>query len=109
MTTDVPLVLWLFVVNLGVVFGAGVYEQSVVAPGWLIRQSGQPPRWDAAAARRDDVGRRFWVLAATLPFTILTVTSVVLAWPATSRLLAFELSRSIARTVRTAGAAGSPT
>ena len=83
MTTDVPLVLWLFVVNLGVVFGAGVYEQRVVAPGWLIRQSGQPPRWDAAAARRDDVGRRFWVLAATLPFTILTVTSVVLAWPST--------------------------
>ena len=24
MTTDVPLVLWLFVVNLGLVFGAGV-------------------------------------------------------------------------------------
>jgi hypothetical protein len=80
MTTDVPLVLWLFVVNLGLVFGAGVYEQRVVAPRWLVHQSGRPPRWDAAATRADDVGRRFWVFAATLPFTILTFTSLALAW-----------------------------
>ena len=82
MTTDVPLVLWLFVVNLGLVFGAGVYEHRIVAPRWLVQQSGQPARWDAAAARLDDVGRRFWVFAATIPFTVLTFTSVALAWRA---------------------------
>ena len=40
MTTDVPLVLWLFVVNLGLVFGAGVYEHRIVAPRWLERRTG---------------------------------------------------------------------
>jgi hypothetical protein len=84
MTTDVPLVLWLFVVNLGLVFGAGVYEHRIVAPRWLIRRPGEPARWHAASARSDDVGRRFWVFAATVPFTILTFTSMALAWRAGS-------------------------
>ena len=84
MTTDVPLALWLFVVNLGLVFGAGVYEHRIVAPRWLNRWPGEPVRWHAASARSDDVGRRFWVFAATVPFTILTFTSMALAWRAGS-------------------------
>ena len=52
MTTDVPLVLWLFVVNLGLVFGAGVYEQRIVAP----QMAGPPERGAGAMARR--VGAR---------------------------------------------------
>jgi hypothetical protein len=84
MTTDVPLVLWLFVLNLGLVFGAGVYEHRIVVPRWLTRRPGEPARWHAASARSDDVGRRFWVFAATIPFTILTFASLALAWRAGS-------------------------
>jgi hypothetical protein len=84
MTTAVPLVLWLFVVNLGLVFGAGVYEHRIAAPRWLERRTGEPARWHAASARSDDVGRRFWVFAATIPFTVLTFTSIALAWRAGS-------------------------
>ncbi|MGH7315473.1 MAG: hypothetical protein ACREJS_04355 [Candidatus Rokuibacteriota bacterium] len=31
--------LWLFVLNLGIAFGAGIYEARVVIPRW----AGQPP------------------------------------------------------------------
>ena len=92
MTTDVPLVLWLFVVNLGLVFGAGVYEQRIVAPRWLERRTGEPARWDAASVRSDDVGRRFWVFAATIPLTVLTFASLALAWRADSAALAWWLA-----------------
>jgi hypothetical protein len=82
MTLPASLTLWLFVVNLGVAFGAGIYEQRIVAPRWLERRPGSGARWHADAARHDDVGRRFWVFACTLPLTLLTIASLVLAWPA---------------------------
>ena len=28
------VLLWLFVINLGIAFGAGIYEQRVVIPRW---------------------------------------------------------------------------
>ncbi|MFI5077081.1 MAG: DUF1772 domain-containing protein [Vicinamibacteria bacterium] len=106
MTTDVPLVLWLFVVNLGLVFGAGVYEQRIVAPRWLVHRSGRPVRWDAAAARVDDVGRRFWVFAATIPFTILTFTSVALAWRADGTAHAWWLAAASLAAIERLATAG---
>ena len=106
MTTDVPLVLWLFVVNLGLVFGAGIYEQRVVAPRWLVRRSGQATRWDAAAARLDDVGRRFWGVAATLPFTALTIASLALAWRAGSAAHAWWLAAASLAAVERLATAG---
>ena len=80
MSIPASLTLWLFVVNLGVAFGAGIYEQRIVAPRWLERRPGSGGRWHADAARQDDVGRRFWVFAGTLPLTALTIASLVLAW-----------------------------
>ena len=106
MTTDVPVVLWLFVLNLGVVFGAGVYEQRVVAPRWLERRPGEAARWHPAAARADDVGRRFWVFAATLPFTLLTCASIVLAWRAGSASQAWWLAAAVLAAVERAATAG---
>lgn len=106
MTTDVPLVLWLFVVNLGLVFGAGVYEQRIVAPRWLVRRSGEAPRWDGAAARLDDVGRRFWGFAATLPFTILTIASLALAWGAGTASHAWWLAAASIAAVERLATAG---
>jgi len=106
MTTNVPVVLWLFVVNLGLVFGAGVYEQRIVAPRWLVRRSGESARWDAAAARLDDVGRRFWGVAATLPFTTLTIASLVLAWRAGSAAQAWWLAAASIAAIERVATAG---
>lgn len=74
------LVLWLFVIDLGIAFGAGLYETRIVVPQWLGgAASGGGPRWDAAAARRDDVGLRFWVYVTTVPLTLLTLASLAAA------------------------------
>ena len=41
MTQYVPdILLWLFVINHGIAFGAGLYEQRVVLPQWFSRSSG---------------------------------------------------------------------
>jgi hypothetical protein len=73
-------VLWLFVVNLGIVFGAGLYEARVAIPQWLSFEPGVGYRWDAAAARRANVGIRFWAYVTTGPLTLLTLASLGLAW-----------------------------
>ncbi len=106
MTTDVPVVLWLFVVNLGLVFGAGLYEQRIVAPRWLERQPDGTVRWQPAAARADDVGRRFWVLAATVPLTLLTFTSLALAWRAADAGQAWWLAAALLAAVERLATAG---
>jgi hypothetical protein len=80
MTVGEPgVVVWLFVLNLGVVFGAGVYEHRIILPRWLSIAPSGKVRWDGDAARADDVGRRFWVVVSTLPLTALTLASLYLA------------------------------
>lgn len=74
------VVLWLFVVNLGIAFGAGLYEARIVVPQWLRFEPGAGYRWDAAAARRANVGIRFWAYVTTGPLTFLTLASLGLAW-----------------------------
>jgi hypothetical protein len=59
------IVLWLFVVNLGTAFGAGVFESRVIVPQW---KSLPPPQWP-------DTGRRFWAHVTTVPLTLLTIAS----------------------------------
>ena len=64
------IVLWLFVVNLGVAFGAGVYEARVVIPQW----ADHPPKaWP-------NTGLLFWVYVTTVPLTLLTVLNGIAAW-----------------------------
>ncbi len=48
--------LWLFVINLGIAFGAGLYEHRIVVSQW-VTGSAQGGGWDAEAVRRDDMGR----------------------------------------------------
>src|SRR5262245_25425736 len=75
------IVLWLFVVNLGVAFGAGLYEARIVFPNWLV-MSASGTRWNTDAVRRDDTGRRFWVFVTTIPLTLLTLVNAAGAWRA---------------------------
>ena len=73
----VGTLLWLFVVNLGIALGAGLYEARIVAPDWLPVSPGGEPVWDAAAAREDNTGLRFWVYVTTVPLTLLTLAGLV--------------------------------
>ena len=74
--------LWLFVINLGIAFGAGLYEHRIVVPQWISASQASGSHWNADAARRDDAGRRFWAFVTTLPLTLLTLANLLVAWRA---------------------------
>jgi hypothetical protein len=63
------LVLWLFVLNLGVALGAGIYEARVVIPQWV---NISPKEWP-------NTGLMFWVYVTTVPLTLLTVLNAIAA------------------------------
>jgi hypothetical protein len=67
----------LFVLNLGIVFGAGVYEARISVPRWL---GASERAWHAEEALRDDTGRRFWAFTTTVPLTLLTLANLWVAW-----------------------------
>ena len=74
------IILWLFVINLGIAFGAGLYESRIVVPQWLTAVPAADYRWNAEAAREANVGLRFWVYVTTVPLTLLTLASLAAAW-----------------------------
>jgi hypothetical protein len=74
------VILWLFVVNLGIAFGAGLYEARIAVPQWLRFERGAGYRWDASAARSANAGMRFWAYVTTGPLTFLTLASLGVAW-----------------------------
>ena len=64
------ILLWLFVINLGIAFGAGLYEARVVIPQW----ANLPPKdWP-------NTGLLFWVYVTTVPLTLLTFANLFAAW-----------------------------
>jgi len=89
--TAAQLALWLFVVILGIAFGAGVYEHRIAMPRWIARDDGVL-RWDAASARHDDTGLRFWAYVTTGPLTILTIANLFFAWSASGPARAWWLA-----------------
>jgi len=64
------VLLWLFVINLGIALGAGIYEQRVVISQW---ENIPPQTWP-------QTGVLFWVYVATVPLTLLTLANLVAAW-----------------------------
>jgi hypothetical protein len=74
------ILLWSFVLNLGVVFGAGIYEARISVPRWLGPSRAAGPGWHAAEALRDDTGRRFWAFTTTVPLTLLTLANLWVGW-----------------------------
>lgn len=71
--------LYLFVINLGIAFGAGLYEHRIVVSRWISSSAKSGSRWNAEAARRDDTGRRFWAFVTTVPLTLLTLANLLVA------------------------------
>lgn len=72
--------LWLFVINLGIALGAGLYEGRIVIPDWIGTASDGTSHWNGTQARQDDTGRRFWAFVSTGPLTILTIVNLVAGW-----------------------------
>jgi hypothetical protein len=76
------VILSLFVVNLGIAFGAGLYESRISVRQWLSFSASSGYRWNAQAACEANVGLRFWVYVTTVPLTLLILASLVAAWVA---------------------------
>ncbi len=81
-TTTSTFLLWLFVINLGIAFGAGLYEHRIVLSDW-ITTSADGAHWHADVARADDTGRRFWAFVTTIPLTLITLANIYAAWHST--------------------------
>jgi hypothetical protein len=81
-TTASAAVLAPFVLLLAFALGAGAYEHRIVMPRWLPVDRQGARHWPAAAAKADDVGRRFWPFVTTLPLTLLALANAWLAWQA---------------------------
>jgi hypothetical protein len=89
------ILLWLFVINLGIAFGAGLYESRMAVPQWLVASpSGYV--WNAEAARHANVGLRFWVYVTTVPLTLLTLASLAALWWAADAVRAWWLIGAVA-------------
>ena len=54
MSSFSTVALWLFVINLGVAFGAGIYEHRIVVPRWVGDTRVTKPFWNPVAATQDD-------------------------------------------------------
>src|SRR6267143_499660 len=88
--------LWLFVINLGIALGAGLYESRIVVPHWITSSPDLVQHWNAEAARRDDTGRRFWGFVTTAPLTLLTLANLIAAWRAPAPVRGWWLAAAIA-------------
>ena len=86
------ILLWLFVINLGVALGAGLYEGRIVFSNWLVSSPESGLHWNVEAVHRDNTGVRFWVFVTTVPLTLLTVANLISAWRAVHPLRGWWLA-----------------
>ncbi|CAN5268297.1 hypothetical protein BH09BAC1_BH09BAC1_11250 [soil metagenome] len=73
------ILLYLFIVNLGTDFGAGLYETRIVLPLWFTKIPGKGYTVNTGMMNQLDTGRKFWGMVTTLPLTLLTIANLVLA------------------------------
>lgn len=83
-------------IDLGVAFGAGLYEHRVVLPRWLSTTSEGDTHWNAGVVRLDDPGRKFWGVVTTLPLTLLTFAVLYAAWNGTGVIRDWCMAAGIA-------------
>jgi hypothetical protein len=79
------ILLWLFVINLGIAFGAGLYESRIVVPDWLST-SDSVRHWHPEVVEQDNTGLRFWAFVTTGPLTLLTIANAIAAWRSAGQL-----------------------
>ena len=80
MTQYIPeILLWLFVINLGIAYGAGLYEKRIVLPQWFSKSEESEFRVNSDVMRQTNTGLRFWAYVTTVPLTVLTLANLVVA------------------------------
>ena len=80
MIQNIPdILLWLFIINLGVAFGAGIYETRIILPQWFIKSPETGFQVNSKAMNETDTGRKFWGMVTTMPLTLLTIANLVVA------------------------------
>ena len=89
------LLLWLFIINLGTAFGAGLFESRVLVPQWLSGSEQSGYQWNAAAAREANTGLAFWVYVTTVPLTLLTIGNLIVAWQTSGALRRWWLAAGV--------------
>ncbi|MGH7231062.1 MAG: DUF1772 domain-containing protein, partial [Nitrospiraceae bacterium] len=89
------ILLWLFVMNLGIAIGAGLYEQRIILPRWFSMSPESGFRVNSEAMRRTDSGRKFWAYVTTGPLTLLTLASLVVAWQSHSPMREWWLGAAV--------------
>src|SRR6266516_4070371 len=92
------MLLWLFIIFLGIAFGAGLYESRVVVPIW----TSDPP----TSLGSPDSGHRFWAFVTTGPLTLLTVANLVAALQTQGPARAWWLTAAIVTLVERAATFG---
>ena len=88
-------ILWLFVINLGIACGAGLYEHRIVVPRWISADAQGTHHWNGEAARSDNTGLRFWAFASTVPLTLLTIANLIAAWKSSGAVRGWWLAASL--------------
>jgi hypothetical protein len=73
------ILLILFIMNLGTVFGAGIYETRLVLPLWFNKTGDGSYMVNYENMRNIDSGRNFWAVASTGALTLLTIANLVFA------------------------------
>jgi len=73
------ILLWLFVINLGIAYGAGLYEKRIILPQWFSKSAESGLRVNSEAMRQTNTGLRFWAYVTTVPLTLLTLANLVVA------------------------------
>jgi len=74
------ILLWLFVINLGICYGAGLYEKRIIIPQWFSKSEHGVYLVNRAAMQQTNTGLRFWAYVSTGPLTILTIANLVAAF-----------------------------
>lgn len=74
------MLLFLYVLNLGVAFGAGLYETIIVIPLWFTRSQSAVYLVNTKAMLEIDTGRKFWAFVTTAPLTLLTLANLATAF-----------------------------
>lgn len=87
--------LWLLVINLGIAFGAGLYEHRIVVPDW-ITSTDTGRHWNAETAQHDNTGLRFWAFVSTGPLTLLTLANLYAAWKSDGEIRRWWLAAALA-------------
>jgi len=92
-TTEILLVL--LIINLGMVFGAGLYEIRIVLPLWFNKSGEGNYYVNFDNMQRIDTGRKFWGFVTTIPLTLLTIVNLVFACKAAAPLYGWWFSATL--------------